>query len=636
MGSGAWESLVAVAVVAGDPTESGIARYAGIHASDAAAALAMAWSAGVFGEDGAVVEAVANRLVGGLDPDRVAEAHAAAARHLFSAGPGVARDALAHARSAGALLGPDELLGNCDRVGSMALELGDYPTAQEFLDAADSIDHSGDTTLRVLRLCDLARATMGLGDVHTARAVLARAAHLADAVDDPLLSARIAIQYALPTEWNAGDSFAIGLLERIDTDRLDIDGRVAVTAARALTEMRIPLASDGSQQISWVARHSVSRSLAQEALDLSVSSGPMARSMALFAWRATHRAPEFLDSRLPVSTEALETFQKLRFPTHQIEAAIGLAVDAIESGDRAEFDRSVAIAQWIADHDGNPSVRFRALALAAGAAHLDGDHVRGVELSKVAIDIGTKIDAPGLLGASLSFVLQDITSRGAVDELHIFLDDESLPEYKNPLRRAAHAYAATHAGDLDGALRHARLALRSVDPELSYLFVGTRLAASAVLIGDAQFSRDLIAMLDPWEERVSVHSAGWWCDGPVSLALASLHNSLGEEGLALGFLDRADPIILATGDSRSMVRSGVLRASLSGPVGRLASIPGLTTRERTILGLLATGATNPQIADALSFSLSTIRTDTVSIYRKLGVNGRSEAVAIAVKSGLFD
>jgi hypothetical protein len=43
---------------------------------------------------------------------------------------------------------------------------------------------------------------------------------------------------------------------------------------------------------------------------------------------------------------------------------------------------------------------------------------------------------------------------------------------------------------------------------------------------------------------------------------------------------------------------------------------------------------NPRIAELLSYSVSTIRTDTMSIYRKLDVSGRPEAVARAVELGL--
>jgi DNA-binding CsgD family transcriptional regulator/pimeloyl-ACP methyl ester carboxylesterase len=61
---------------------------------------------------------------------------------------------------------------------------------------------------------------------------------------------------------------------------------------------------------------------------------------------------------------------------------------------------------------------------------------------------------------------------------------------------------------------------------------------------------------------------------------------------------------------------------------------GLTNREREILSLLATGRTQPQIAAELVISPSTVSRHVVSLYTKLGVHRRAEAVAWAIKSGI--
>lgn len=53
----------------------------------------------------------------------------------------------------------------------------------------------------------------------------------------------------------------------------------------------------------------------------------------------------------------------------------------------------------------------------------------------------------------------------------------------------------------------------------------------------------------------------------------------------------------------------------------------LTTQERTVLGLVAAGATNAQIAHDLCIAESTVRKHLEHIYRKLGVSGRLAAVA---------
>jgi LuxR family maltose regulon positive regulatory protein len=62
----------------------------------------------------------------------------------------------------------------------------------------------------------------------------------------------------------------------------------------------------------------------------------------------------------------------------------------------------------------------------------------------------------------------------------------------------------------------------------------------------------------------------------------------------------------------------------------------LTPAERRVLEQLASHYTLGEIADHLYVSRNTIKTHTVSIYRKLLVSGRSEAVARAGELGLLD
>lgn len=62
----------------------------------------------------------------------------------------------------------------------------------------------------------------------------------------------------------------------------------------------------------------------------------------------------------------------------------------------------------------------------------------------------------------------------------------------------------------------------------------------------------------------------------------------------------------------------------------------LSPRQVRILHLLAEGMTNPQIAARIGFSDSTVRQETMAIYRFLGADGRREAVHIAGLRGLLN
>jgi DNA-binding NarL/FixJ family response regulator len=61
---------------------------------------------------------------------------------------------------------------------------------------------------------------------------------------------------------------------------------------------------------------------------------------------------------------------------------------------------------------------------------------------------------------------------------------------------------------------------------------------------------------------------------------------------------------------------------------------GLSQRESEVLPLLARGLSNRLIASELVLSEETIKTHLRSIYRKLGVNDRAQAVATALRQGI--
>jgi DNA-binding NarL/FixJ family response regulator len=66
------------------------------------------------------------------------------------------------------------------------------------------------------------------------------------------------------------------------------------------------------------------------------------------------------------------------------------------------------------------------------------------------------------------------------------------------------------------------------------------------------------------------------------------------------------------------------------------TVPGhLSAREREVLALIATGATNREIADRLYLSPHTVKEHTSAVYRKLSVRNRAEAVRQAQELGLI-
>lgn len=93
----------------------------------------------------------------------------------------------------------------------------------------------------------------------------------------------------------------------------------------------------------------------------------------------------------------------------------------------------------------------------------------------------------------------------------------------------------------------------------------------------------------------------------------------------------------APGDEGLTMSSGLPRGVPAGDPSdqSTAASKPLSDRQHTILRYLAQGRTNIQIAHSLGFSESTIRQETIAIYRSLHVHGRQDAVRQARAQGIL-
>ncbi|MBC2960611.1 response regulator transcription factor [Nocardioides deserti] len=68
---------------------------------------------------------------------------------------------------------------------------------------------------------------------------------------------------------------------------------------------------------------------------------------------------------------------------------------------------------------------------------------------------------------------------------------------------------------------------------------------------------------------------------------------------------------------------------------KLLSLPqGLTVREFEVLGLVAAGLSNAEIAERLYVSINTVKTYVRAAYRKIGVDRRAQAVVWCAHHGV--
>jgi DNA-binding NarL/FixJ family response regulator len=87
-------------------------------------------------------------------------------------------------------------------------------------------------------------------------------------------------------------------------------------------------------------------------------------------------------------------------------------------------------------------------------------------------------------------------------------------------------------------------------------------------------------------------------------------------------------------EGRSYVDPAIA-ASLVGVV-RDAAQPGLTERERAVLGLLANGRSHEEIGAELGIGIETVRTHLRKASDRLGASTRTQAVATALRLGLIE
>jgi LuxR family maltose regulon positive regulatory protein len=122
----------------------------------------------------------------------------------------------------------------------------------------------------------------------------------------------------------------------------------------------------------------------------------------------------------------------------------------------------------------------------------------------------------------------------------------------------------------------------------------------------------------------------------LRIELVRVHLALGDANGALLLLDEVDEIFsrrprlgVLREDSKAL--RGQVEANVRRSTGRPAT---LTAAELRLLPLLTTHLSFREIATRLYVSRNTVKTQAISVYRKLGVSSRGEAIVRASELGL--
>jgi LuxR family maltose regulon positive regulatory protein len=156
-------------------------------------------------------------------------------------------------------------------------------------------------------------------------------------------------------------------------------------------------------------------------------------------------------------------------------------------------------------------------------------------------------------------------------------------------------------------------------------------AASSLEEGDAEGARaqaeEGVAALRRWGQPLPLAHA--------LLLLTQISRVLGDYGAAASALHEARTIIEGCPDP-GVLLAGLLAELTPSPTRHVAKgTDELTERELTVLRLLGGSLSKREIGLELFVSYDTIHTHTQSIYRKLGVSSRAEAVTAARSRGLL-
>jgi DNA-binding CsgD family transcriptional regulator len=192
------------------------------------------------------------------------------------------------------------------------------------------------------------------------------------------------------------------------------------------------------------------------------------------------------------------------------------------------------------------------------------------------------------------------------------------------------------SGNLEVAHRHAEQALAHASEPRQPL----ALLAAHRLLGELNnATRRSEAADEHFRTALELADA---CSAPYEraltlLALAELRLTEGNNTDVSSLLEEARGICSALDAAPALARADALAAQTPGGRRAASAYPaGLTRREAEVLGLLAAGHSNKEIAAELFLSERTVERHITTIYRKIGTRRRTEAMAFALRHGLAD
>ncbi|HEX8769682.1 MAG TPA: helix-turn-helix transcriptional regulator, partial [Acidimicrobiales bacterium] len=414
------------------------------------------------------------------------------------------------------------------------------------------------------------------------------------------------------------------------------------------------------------------RALGNEALEAAERSGDeRVIGLALHGLQFSLRGPARLNERIAIGKRLAGLAAELADLDLSFEAHTWLAADILRRGDMAGFLREMNALERTAEQSREPLHRWYALVYRAELAAVGGRPAEARRLTEEAAGLGTRLDvdvSEAYRLGQLAVVARDMGTlvdlepevRQAADRFVYFVTLKAMLA----LLLAEHGRTAEARAEID-RLAHDRF---SAVPTDSLWETSIALLAEAAALSGSSHVSVLAELLDPHAGEVLVQGlpSCWgaadrvrgvvaaaeqrWEDADHAFAAAlACHQRMGAPGwVARTKLDQARSLLMRgrREDAQVLAEGAQVEASALGLDGIaaaagaiVAAAPmiewrGLSRREREVLGVLASGATNKEIADSLIVSVNTVERHLANIYTKIGARSRSEATAFAVRNGL--
>jgi len=553
--------------------------------------------------------------------------------------------ALAHVLAAGRRAGQRLAFEEAARWLECALELtGQAP--------ADSGEH-------MALLCEAADAEVSAGAAAVARSHYESAADLARRQGDGAMLGRAALGVGA-TVVTAGkvDWPLVRLLEEADASARDLTTRASLQSRLAI-------------ELYWHQGGGPSRQRSLAALAAAEASGSTAAlTVALHARQFTLRSPDHLDERIAIGERLTGLAASAGNTDLSFQGAVWLAADVLRRGDLLRFRSLAAALEVLAARSQRPLWRWYATVMRAQLAAVEGRVDDAFEATETAGSLGRQLGvevAAAYRIGQLSVLHRE--RHGLAPLLEEIQGVSARLPYFVTLRALAALAAATTGRHRAAAWEVDRLSGHdfAAVPKDALWVATIALLLEASAISRSPHTRTLVGLLTPhrgtlvvqglpscWGSADRFVGRGQLALGDLQAAEAALADALAMES-ELGapvFLARtkvdlarlrrqcgnrrqAAALAAEAAAAAELLHLDALAAEARGVTADAgpASIP-LSRREQEVLALVSEGGSNKDIASSLVISLNTVERHLANIYAKLGVRGRAEAAAYAVRAGL--